>query len=171
MQVCSSLHTPTHERWRLALREHKQEPSLKDGLGQEFNLIQKPHVVYDGICNLCTGAVRFLNLIDRSRTIEYKPYQELGLRVRRKYGMSDREFQGRMHLIRGDNSLVSGPGCNHRSMQTSRTLQTRMQSIQHIIRSQSLQFHCGQTVLALRVQGIMLCGQRVSAQRSECAEN
>ncbi|MGP8070180.1 MAG: thiol-disulfide oxidoreductase DCC family protein [Candidatus Bathyarchaeia archaeon] len=72
-------------------------------------MIQKPRVVYDGICNLCTGAVRFLNLIDRSRTIEYKPYQELGLRVRRKYGMSDREFQGRMHLIRGDDSLVSGP--------------------------------------------------------------
>jgi predicted DCC family thiol-disulfide oxidoreductase YuxK len=66
-------------------------------------------VVYDGICNLCTGAVRFLNLIDRSHTFEYGPFQELGLGVRRRYGMSDREFQGRMHLIRRDGSLISGP--------------------------------------------------------------
>jgi predicted DCC family thiol-disulfide oxidoreductase YuxK len=72
-------------------------------------LVQKPRVVYDGICNLCTGAVRFLNLIDRSSTVEYKPFQELDLGVRKKYGMSDREFQGRMHLVRGDGSLLSGP--------------------------------------------------------------
>ena len=72
-------------------------------------MTQKPRVVYDGICNLCTGAVRFLNLIDRSHTFEYEPFQELGLGVRRKYGMSDREFQGRMHLIQRDGSLISGP--------------------------------------------------------------
>ncbi len=71
-------------------------------------MIQKPRLVYDGICNFCTGAVRFLNLIDRSKTIEYEPFQELDPRVRRKYGLSDREFQGRMHLIRGDGSLMSG---------------------------------------------------------------
>lgn len=66
-------------------------------------------MIYDGVCNLCTGAVRFLNLIDRSHAFEYEPFQELGLGMVRKYGMSDRELQGRMHLIQRDGSLVSGP--------------------------------------------------------------
>ena len=71
-------------------------------------MIQKPRVVYDGVCNLCTAAVRFLNVIDRRRTIEYASFQELDRGVRRKYGMTDREFQGRMHLIRWDDSIMSG---------------------------------------------------------------
>lgn len=66
-------------------------------------------MVYDGICNLCTGAVRFLRLVDRSRTLKYEPYQELAPGSRMKYGMSDQEFQGRMHLIQVDGSLTSGP--------------------------------------------------------------
>jgi len=72
-------------------------------------LSQKPRVVYDGICNVCTGAVRFLNLIDRCHAFEYEPFQELGAGVRKKFGMNDRELQGRMHLIQPDGSLVSGP--------------------------------------------------------------
>ena len=65
-------------------------------------------MVYDGICNLCTAAVRFLNVVDRRCSIEYTSFQELGPGVMRKYGMSDREFQGRMHLIQRDDSIMSG---------------------------------------------------------------
>ena len=83
--------------------------NLKDVKVGGFKLVQKPRLVYDGICNLCTGAVRFLNLIDRNNALQYEPFQGLGSRMREKYGLNDRQLQGRMHLIRSDGSLMSGP--------------------------------------------------------------
>jgi predicted DCC family thiol-disulfide oxidoreductase YuxK len=55
--------------------------------------------VYDGVCNLCVGAVRFLSIIDRKYGIEYVPYQSLSLEATRRYNLSPGEFQGRMHMI------------------------------------------------------------------------
>jgi predicted DCC family thiol-disulfide oxidoreductase YuxK len=64
--------------------------------------------VYDGVCNLCIGAVRFLNAIDRKHAIEYAPYQRLGPEVTTRYALSAAELQGGMHMIRRDGSLVRG---------------------------------------------------------------
>lgn len=69
----------------------------------------RPRLVYDGICNLCTGVVRFLYALDGGRLVEYLPYQQLNIRVRTKYGMTAELLQGRMHLIQADGSLASGP--------------------------------------------------------------
>ena len=72
-------------------------------------IAHKPRVVYDGVCNLCTGAVRFMNAIDRKHAVEYAPYQELGPDERRTYGLSTSELEGRMHIVRRDGLVVSGP--------------------------------------------------------------
>jgi len=71
-------------------------------------IARKPRLVYDGVCNLCTGVVRFLNAIDQKHAVEYAPYQKLGSDERRTYGLSTSELEGRMHVVRRDGSLVSG---------------------------------------------------------------
>ena len=70
--------------------------------------LRKPRLVYDGVCNLCIGAVRFLNAIDHSHAIEYAPYQTLDPELREKYALNAAELQGRMHIIREDGSLLKG---------------------------------------------------------------
>ncbi len=72
-------------------------------------LNQKPRLVYDGICNLCTSVVRFLYALHGEKLIQYVPFQNLGPDVRRNYGLTERALQGRMYLIRQDGSLVGGP--------------------------------------------------------------
>jgi predicted DCC family thiol-disulfide oxidoreductase YuxK len=68
----------------------------------------KPQLVYDGVCNLCIGAVRFLNAIDHNHAIQYAPYQTLDPELTRRYALSAAELEGRMHIIRQDGSLVKG---------------------------------------------------------------
>ena len=64
--------------------------------------------MYDGVCNLCVGVVRLLNALDRKHEFEFAPYQSLGSEERKKYGLSIIELQGRMHIIRQDDSLAKG---------------------------------------------------------------
>ena len=64
-------------------------------------------MVYDGVCNLCVGAVRFLNAIDYKHAIEYAPYQTLDPEERKRYALSTMELQGRMHIIH-DGAVVKG---------------------------------------------------------------
>ena len=68
----------------------------------------KPRLVYDGVCNLCTGAVRLINAIDHKHLIEYAPYQMLDREVTKRYALSAAELRGGMHIIRPDDSLVRG---------------------------------------------------------------
>jgi predicted DCC family thiol-disulfide oxidoreductase YuxK len=72
-------------------------------------LHQRPRLIYDGVCNLCTGAVRFLHALDRARLVDYVPYQNLDSGVRRAYGLNAELLQGRMHLIDRNGSLSGGP--------------------------------------------------------------
>jgi predicted DCC family thiol-disulfide oxidoreductase YuxK len=65
-------------------------------------------MVYDGVCNLCVGAVRFLNAIDHKHVIAYAPYQKLDPGVTRRYALSAAELQGGMQMIRLDGSLMRG---------------------------------------------------------------
>jgi len=71
-------------------------------------IAHKPRLVYDGVCNLCVGAVRFLNAIDHGHVFEYTPYQMLNLEVRKEYELNAQELQGRMHLIQRNGSLLRG---------------------------------------------------------------
>ena len=71
-------------------------------------IAHKPRLVYDGVCNLCIGAVRFLNAIDHKHAIEYTPYQRLDPEITRRYALSEAELQGRMHMIWRNGSLVRG---------------------------------------------------------------
>ncbi|HUK50524.1 MAG TPA: DUF393 domain-containing protein [Terriglobales bacterium] len=70
---------------------------------------QKPRLVYDGVCNLCIDAVRFLNLLDRNSQIQYTPFQTLGPNVRERYGLKVEALQGRMHLIQTNDTVLAGP--------------------------------------------------------------
>jgi len=68
----------------------------------------KPRLIYDGVCNLCAGAVRFLIAIDPKHALEYAPYQKLSPEVREKRALSSSELQGRMHIIQEDGSILRG---------------------------------------------------------------
>ncbi len=70
---------------------------------------QKPRLVYDGICNLCTSVVRYLHVLHGEKLIQYVPFQNLGIDFQRNYGLTKHALQGRMYLIRQDGSLVGGP--------------------------------------------------------------
>ena len=66
----------------------------------------KRRLVYDGVCNLCVGAVRFLRVIDRRHEIDYAPYQTLELEERKVLGPG--ELQGRMQLIERNGFVLRG---------------------------------------------------------------
>ena len=68
----------------------------------------KPRLVYDGVCNLCAEAVRFLNAIDHKHAVDYTPYQNLSSDETRSYGLSAADLQGRMHIIRCNGTVVRG---------------------------------------------------------------
>ena len=68
----------------------------------------KPQLVYDGICNLCTSAVRFLYILDRAHELDFVAYQQLGATYRRQYALTDILLQGRMHVIKENGGLASG---------------------------------------------------------------
>ena len=69
---------------------------------------EKPWLIYDGVCNLCTGVVRFLNVIDHKHAIEYVPYQKLELGERKVYGPSILDLRGQMYMVGVDGSMVNG---------------------------------------------------------------
>jgi predicted DCC family thiol-disulfide oxidoreductase YuxK len=106
MQEHSSLQSTTNQHWRYTTGHYKQElssQSVEDGLETH-----KPRLVYDGVCNLCIGAVRFLNAIDHKHTLQYAPYQQLDPQVTKNYALTEPDLQGRMHIIRPDGSLLKG---------------------------------------------------------------
>lgn len=76
--------------------------------GAPFSMNKKPRLIFDGICNLCTTAVRVLYALDREGRVEYVPSQQLSAGTRRKYGLSEERLQGQMHLIQEDDSIVHG---------------------------------------------------------------
>ena len=76
--------------------------------GVNCQLSAKPQLIYDGICNLCTSAVRFLSTLDRRGSLHYVPSQQLSSKIRAKYGLTEGALQGQMHLIMTDDSLASG---------------------------------------------------------------
>jgi len=71
-------------------------------------LNSRPLLVYDGICNLCTIAVRFLHALERGRLIRYLPSQMLSLSQRRRYRLSAGLLRGRMYLIVSDRAVLGG---------------------------------------------------------------
>jgi predicted DCC family thiol-disulfide oxidoreductase YuxK len=69
-------------------------------------VIHKPILVYDGTCNLCITAAKFLHSLDRHELIIYVPYQMVSLKVLNS--LSPRSLQGRMHLILENDRVVNG---------------------------------------------------------------
>ena len=65
-------------------------------------------LVYDGVCNLCAGAVRFLNALDRNHSVDYLPFQKLAPEQRLRYGLKVSELEGQMHLVRLDGAVLKG---------------------------------------------------------------
>jgi predicted DCC family thiol-disulfide oxidoreductase YuxK len=41
--------------------------------------------------------------------VNFVPYQQLSPDLRARYGLAEERLQGQMHLVRRDNSVVSGP--------------------------------------------------------------
>jgi predicted DCC family thiol-disulfide oxidoreductase YuxK len=68
----------------------------------------KPLLVYDGVCNLCAAAVRFLNAIDHKHVVQYVAFQRLTLDEIKNYGLNTAELEGQMHVVRGDRLVMNG---------------------------------------------------------------
>jgi predicted DCC family thiol-disulfide oxidoreductase YuxK len=110
MHIHPQIHTATDEYFRFLVLQHNEERmSAQSSGGIAARLNNKPILIYDGICNLCTTAVRFLHALDRSSRLEYVASQLLSLTIRQKYKLTSQQLQGQMHLIRG-NSIIGGSG-------------------------------------------------------------
>ena len=70
--------------------------------------IDKPCLIYDGICNLCTNATRVIHALDRGWRFQYLASQQLSQKMRHRYGLTESALQGQMYLIRTDHSIVGG---------------------------------------------------------------
>ena len=81
--------------------------SAESSGGIFLRLNNKPLLIYDGICNLCTTAVRFLHALDRRSRLEYIASQLLSPTFRKSYNLTDQQLQGQMHLIR-ESSITGG---------------------------------------------------------------
>ena len=66
-------------------------------------------MIYDGVCNLCTSAIRILHALDRYCRLEYVPSQQLSEDVRFQLGLSEEQLEGQMHVVSSDGSVASGP--------------------------------------------------------------
>ncbi len=102
-----------HPHIQSASNEHLRFPSQKPGQAQlvawgSSTNNQRPRLIYDGICNLCSTAVRFLYAIRGEQIIKYMPYQNLSQDLKRKYGLGGLDLRGRMYLIQEDGALASG---------------------------------------------------------------
>jgi len=68
----------------------------------------RPCLIYDGICNLCTTATRVLHALDRGWGFKYLASQQLNQSLRRYYRLTESALQGQMYLIRPDGSILAG---------------------------------------------------------------
>lgn len=119
MRIHPQIHTPTNEHSRFPLLQSNKERVGGQSPGgyatpRNRSLMSthnrdKPRLIYDGICNLCTTAACILYALDRGWHFEYVPSQKLSSRVRDRYGLTEELLQGQMHLIRADDSIASGP--------------------------------------------------------------
>ncbi|HXY83117.1 MAG TPA: DUF393 domain-containing protein [Candidatus Saccharimonadales bacterium] len=72
-------------------------------------MASRRYLIYDGICNLCVGSVRILKMLDKTGLIRFVPYQHVSPSTKKRYGLTRRMLQGRMHLVDDDDSISSGP--------------------------------------------------------------
>jgi predicted DCC family thiol-disulfide oxidoreductase YuxK len=108
MRFHSQIYTPSDEHIRFSLCESSEEVRASTGgyathrsrTLKSGYVSDKPILIYDGICNLCTTVVRFLNALDHGCRLQYIPSQELGERFRNRYGLTEARLQGQMHLFR-----------------------------------------------------------------------
>jgi predicted DCC family thiol-disulfide oxidoreductase YuxK len=67
-----------------------------------------PLVLYDGVCALCNGSVRFLAPRDRTGRLHFAPIQsEAGQKVLRRHGMPLTDWQSFVFLDSGEVHLKS----------------------------------------------------------------
>jgi predicted DCC family thiol-disulfide oxidoreductase YuxK len=119
MRFHAQIHTHANEHIRLPLLQLNKERVSAQLSGEyatprslpfrsNYNR-NRPSLIYDGICNLCTTAARLLYALDHGLCFEYVPSQQLGADLRVRYGLTEDLLQGQMHLIRQDSSIASGP--------------------------------------------------------------
>jgi predicted DCC family thiol-disulfide oxidoreductase YuxK len=115
MRFHPQIHPPADEHIRFPLRQPSEGVRASTGgyathrsrTLKSSDASEKPILIYDGICNLCTTVVRLLNALDHGWRLQYIPSQELGERLRSRYGLTEARLQGQMHFIRSG-SVVSG---------------------------------------------------------------
>ena len=66
-------------------------------------MLDKPILVYDGVCNLCVTAARFLHRPDRYELFNYMPFQQA---TRETFFQS--QLQGQMCVILEDGTVMNG---------------------------------------------------------------
>lgn len=55
-------------------------------------MTNKPLILFDGICNLCSGTVHIIRKYDRKSTFEFIPIQEFSDAEKEKYELEDSLF-------------------------------------------------------------------------------
>lgn len=66
-------------------------------------MLDKPLLVYDGVCNLCVTAARFLHRLDRYELFNYMAFQEATHET-----FLPGQLQGEMCLILEDGTVMNG---------------------------------------------------------------
>lgn len=70
-------------------------------------MASRRYLIYDGICNLCVGSVRILKILDKTGLIRFVPYQHVSYSTKKRYGLTKKMLQGRIHLIVDDDGSIS----------------------------------------------------------------
>ncbi|MCA9731268.1 MAG: DUF393 domain-containing protein [Deferribacteres bacterium] len=50
---------------------------------------QKPVILFDGVCNLCSGTVSLIQKLDRNKVFEFLPLQYISGKEKQRYGLVD----------------------------------------------------------------------------------
>jgi predicted DCC family thiol-disulfide oxidoreductase YuxK len=119
MRIHPPVQTPTNEHTRFPIRQFEKrgakevasfggEPTPKNQSPRLTHPLDEPLLIYDGICNLCTTATRFIHILDRRERFRYLPIQKLSRTIHGKYGLTETMLEGQMYLVRSDGSIVGG---------------------------------------------------------------
>ncbi|XP_057457617.1 DCC family protein At1g52590, chloroplastic isoform X1 [Lotus japonicus] len=83
-----------------------EEANWVEATSSFFDQDKRPIMLFDGVCNLCNGGVKFVRDNDRNKTIRYEPLQsEAGKMLLRRSGRAPDDISS-VVLVENDRSYI-----------------------------------------------------------------
>ncbi|KAK7325236.1 hypothetical protein VNO77_29395 [Canavalia gladiata] len=101
-----SLRAPKVNTFATMSQPQSEKPYWVEATSTFFNQDKRPIMLFDGVCNLCNGGVKFVRDNDRNKIIRYEPLQsEAGKMLLRRSGRAPDDISS-VVLVEKDRSYI-----------------------------------------------------------------